>query len=81
MICIDNFLKNLSLIKCFFFLFRINLTNNKSICSICLDNNCDIGLPCGHMFHLKCMMEWIKNKKSIECPNCRKNYNSYASNL
>ena len=44
-----------------------------SECSICLDNY-NIGdkisiLSCNHIFHTKCLNEWLKKKE--ECPLCR----------
>ena len=40
-------------------------------CSICLDDVLNSGkkVKCGHLFHKKCIDEWIK--QSNECPNCR----------
>ena len=41
-------------------------------CSICLDklNTKTIKmLPCNHLFHKKCINEWLKN--SIQCPLCK----------
>ena len=42
-------------------------------CTICLDkiyfyNN--YNLTCGHIFHKKCIKNWLK--KNNECPICRK---------
>ena len=49
-----------------------NLLNE---CPICLDkyeNNDKICiLKCDHVFHEKCIKEWLKNNES--CPNCRGN--------
>ncbi|XP_059481245.1 E3 ubiquitin-protein ligase TRAIP [Neocloeon triangulifer] len=43
-------------------------------CSICLnlfDQTCDIFcLPCGHMYHVACTMQWFERTQS--CPQCRK---------
>jgi len=45
-------------------------------CSICTcyakKQVCE--LECGHVFHTKCIMEWVKIKgNNATCPNCRKN--------
>ncbi|KAL5287770.1 TRAIP family protein [Megaselia abdita] len=43
------------------------------ICLICTDHLLyeDVHVTnCGHMFHLKCISDWIKRSKS--CPQCRK---------
>ena len=44
-------------------------------CNICLD---DIvkgeqisSLTCNHIFHHKCLQEWVKNNAYLSCPNCR----------
>ena len=45
---------------------------NMPICTICLDeckNNLGV-IECGHVFHIKCVKNWIKDKQ--KCPNCRK---------
>lgn len=65
-----NKIKNLSKSK---FNKMINVENFCSICwyeynineKICI-------LPCNHIFHTKCIIEWSKRKK--ECPFCRKKY-------
>ena len=46
------------------------------ICCICLDDlNAEtpesvVGLPCGHMFHRRCVTKWL-TKKSTTCPLCK----------
>jgi len=37
-------------------------------CAICLNNNSDRILPCGHHFHRACISEWFSQKRS--CPCC-----------
>lgn len=46
------------------------------VCAICQDSatnvlsdNSTALLPCGHTFHLECLVPWIREK--IECPVCR----------
>ena len=51
-----------------------NFENNE--CIICLeqmlvDHKVKI-LDCGHMYHYRCIDEWIKKKKEINCPLCSK---------
>jgi hypothetical protein len=45
------------------------------VCSICLESQNEttvsIKTKCGHMFHKKCIGEWIK-KNNRNCPNCRR---------
>lgn len=40
-------------------------------CVICMTEllNCRRLSTCGHLFHYKCLFEWIQNKK--DCPICR----------
>ena len=51
-----------------------NFENNE--CIICLeqmlvDHKVKI-LDCGHMYHYRCINDWIKKKKEINCPLCSK---------
>ena len=51
-----------------------NFENNE--CIICLeqmlvDHKVKI-LDCGHMYHYRCINEWINKKKEINCPLCSK---------
>ncbi|KAI1719090.1 ring finger domain-containing protein [Ditylenchus destructor] len=44
-------------------------------CNICIEDLYEPGsqagcLPCGHVFHVKCVQPWIKKNKT--CPTCRK---------
>jgi hypothetical protein len=43
------------------------------ICSVCISDvqkdDETILLPCGHMYHSKCIMEWLKENNT--CPVCR----------
>ena len=47
----------------------INLQRN----SVITDNQIST-LPCGHRFHVKCISEWMLQKKNI-CPMCREKIN------
>jgi len=46
-------------------------SNKKFECVICLNNiKDDIKITdCGHIFHNKCLYEWVKIKN--KCPTCR----------
>ena len=50
---------------------KLKLKNNNEICSICMDNgnNKYLKLKCNHIFHLKCIKQWIEQNNS--CPLCR----------
>ena len=48
-------------------------------CSICLENNTDLKLPCNHCFHEKCLAEWFEEKPT--CPMCRKDYLQYFNEV
>src|SRR5439155_17530307 len=61
------------------FTINVNDTNvfipENEVCSICLDkyeeNNPGIKLECVHIFHKKCIIEWLNNNGT--CPLCRQN--------
>ena len=51
--------------------------NKATCCCICIEDFKNEQIvrqsPCGHIFHDKCIMEWIKTKiESPDCPQCRK---------
>jgi len=52
-----------------------NSIENCTICLLVMDkkNQCSI-LPCKHIFHMKCIHEWIDSDEetSLQCPICRK---------
>lgn len=39
------------------------------ICTICLENVFNSPMSCGHVFHHKCIVKWLKENNT--CPNCR----------
>ena len=45
--------------------------NQEIFCTICQEEvlTGSVWLPCGHCFHIKCIVEW--KKKKPKCPNCR----------
>jgi len=52
-------------------IIKKNYVNREEFCSICLDsyNNTKIGVfKCQHFFHYKCIIPWLKKKKT--CPLC-----------
>ena len=57
----------------FITLEKFKMNNNidfQEVCSICHDNLSDdlVKLPCGHIFHSDCILEWFKKKNN--CPYC-----------
>jgi hypothetical protein len=57
-----------------------NISNQEpvqmDVCSICLDEICDGDLltllpKCMHIFHTKCIREWLLDQKSSYCPLCK----------
>ena len=51
-----------------------DIIKNNNSCPICLEKY-EVGkykrvLPCGHVFHKKCIDKWLKKK--LVCPICRK---------
>ena len=42
---------------------------NRDTCTICINPKTNLQfVPCGHRFHVKCIVGWINKKK--RCPNC-----------
>lgn len=52
-------------------LFRKTTSAPDQTCTICLSDllNCRQLSSCGHLFHYKCLFQWVQNK--LECPVCR----------
>jgi hypothetical protein len=52
-------------------IFTPSKTTPDQNCVICMTEllNCRRLSTCGHLFHYKCLFEWIQNKK--DCPICR----------
>jgi E3 ubiquitin-protein ligase RNF103 len=54
-------------------------------CSICLEKykigNLLVLLPCGHLFHKKCVYEWFMNSSNCKCPICRTTHYKFNKNL
>ena len=56
-----------------------NNENKYDICTICLEinDNKSTQLECGHIYHKKCIKEWIKTTRNqnleINCPLCKVN--------
>jgi hypothetical protein len=58
--------------------------NGDDTCSVCLNNlhshkakkkrSAIRKLPCGHLFHSKCILQWEDISKEKTCPMCRHNY-------
>lgn len=49
-------------------------SNEFGTCAICLDDMVNIKItPCGHVFHHKCLNDWVKVKNN--CPICRRELN------
>lgn len=46
--------------------------NEERLCSICLDNEADTILECGHQFCFEDLQSW--ESKNQECPLCRQNF-------
>lgn len=45
------------------------LTHRSHLCAVY-----DVVLPCGHMFHFKCISKWLNHANT--CPKCRSEINS-----
>jgi len=65
--------------------------DDDTTCTICMDDikpetegehddQIYILLPCNHIFHHECIMEWFK-KYNFICPNCKKECGKYEMNL
>jgi Ring finger domain len=50
--------------------------DQNDLCSICLEqleSNSKV-LSCGHVYHDKCILDWIIESKSTNCPTCRASF-------
>ena len=56
-----------------------NSLNWEEKCSVCLDENCNAYLSCGHVFHNECISAWLK--KNGQCPLCRQSANKKVYKL
>ena len=48
-------------------------------CAICLNEKCEVVLPCTHAFCSDCIADWITRDK--ECPMCRDDLNVRLNEL
>jgi hypothetical protein len=58
---------------------------NHHQCTICLENfKVDIDdvclTPCNHLFHHKCIFDYLIQKHNAKCPNCNNNFIEYYKN-
>lgn len=53
--------------------FRLYAVENKQeeICTICQESVYRTMLPCGHMFHMTCLLQMDPHVDTPACPNCR----------
>ena len=56
-------------------LYSENFNEFSCLCTICLENFIDnvevIKLECKHLYHYKCLNDWLsKNQRMLKCPNC-----------
>lgn len=76
-----NHKKTNSIFKAESDILKVSQANLHHECSICLENFCAdseiVQLPCGHLYHETCILEWLKAK--FTCPFCRKEYSLYPS--
>jgi len=53
-------------------------------CVVCLDlykeGEYKRNVPCGHIFHKRCIDKWFKIKRALECPLCKKVFNHIQKN-
>lgn len=47
-------------------------------CSICLESSVarNPNIPCGHVFHEKCLADWFVKSNSRQCPVCKQEWRS-----
>ncbi len=69
--CISKYNSYAKLVDSFNRIFKPSKTAPDQNCVICMTEllNCRRLSTCGHLFHYKCLFEWIQNKK--DCPICR----------
>jgi len=53
-------------------IIELTVINHSENCSVCLDtlSNKICKIPCGHMFHKHCLIDWIRYDNNL-CPNCQ----------
>jgi len=61
------------------YLYREQLSEKCSICSIVLNNSTCYKLPCKHIFHAFCINRW--RRESNTCPYCREVIGGYCVHL
>jgi len=48
-------------------------------CCICISKICEnqdtVSLPCGHLFHKKCALDWYQGGLHSSCAFCRRGFN------
>ncbi|CAG9810051.1 unnamed protein product [Chironomus riparius] len=58
----------------------IHLFNMCLSCCICISKICEnqdtVSLPCGHLFHKKCAMDWYQGGLHNKCAYCRRSFDS-----
>ena len=63
------------------FLIQKQKNLEKSKCTICCDNECDVLLTCNHLICKKCLhnIKYICNDKNKKCPFCRSHVTKHFS--
>ena len=58
-------------VHCLFFRLYAEENKQQEMCTICQESVYRTMLPCGHLFHMTCLLQMDNTDTPLACPNCR----------